>query len=75
MPAARARAIAAALVLAAITSGAVGCGGGGDDGQSVQVDALWYGTTADGEVTGGVTPVDITAVEDDPDPLLSLIHI
>src|SRR5262245_21269883 len=47
-----------------------GCGGG--DGDSVQVKALWYGTTEDGKTLGGVTPVDITAATDDPETPLSV---
>lgn len=45
-------------------------GGGGEDG--VQIEALWYGTTKDGRVLGGVTPVHIQAVEDDPQTPLSV---
>jgi hypothetical protein len=44
---------------------ASGCGGA-DRRNAVQVKALWYGTAQDGGLVGGVTPVDIAAVEDDP---------
>jgi hypothetical protein len=38
----------------------------------VTVQALWYGTSSEGQVVGGVTPVAITAVADDPDSPLAV---
>lgn len=46
--------------------------GGGGGGHTVRVGALWYGQTQNGEVTAGVTPVDIAAVNDDPKTPLSV---
>jgi hypothetical protein len=62
--------ISAALVLAALAGIAGGCGGSG--GKSVEVHALWYGTTQAGTTVGGVTPVDVRAVSDDPSTPLSV---
>ena len=42
------------------------------DGNTVQVDALWYGVAEDGSIQGGTTQVDIEAVEDDPKTPLSV---
>jgi hypothetical protein len=36
------------------------------------VKALWYGTTQDGRIVGGLTPVDISAIADDPQTPLSV---
>lgn len=41
-------------------------------GNTVEVQALWYGLTADGSAVGGVTPVRITAIADDPGTPFSL---
>jgi len=38
----------------------------------VTVQALWYGTSSEGQVVSGVTPVEITAVADDPDTPLAV---
>ena len=38
----------------------------------VTVQALWYGTSSEGQVVSGVTPVEITAVADDPDSPLAV---
>jgi hypothetical protein len=43
-----------------------------DSGSTVQVKALWYGVARDGSVQGGVTPVGIEAVNDDPKTPLSV---
>ncbi len=60
------------LVLAAVAGvvAVAGCGGG--HGKSVEVKALWYGTTAGGKTLGGVTPVVVTAVRDNPETPLSV---
>ncbi len=50
---------------------AVGCGGS-ENRSAVEVKALWYGTAQDGTVRGGVTPVDVAAVKDDPMTPLSV---
>ena len=47
-----------------------GCGGGSQDG--VTVKALWYGTTQQGTTVGGVSAVDINAVDDSPETPLSV---
>jgi hypothetical protein len=62
--------IAAGLVLAVVAGAVGGCGGSG--GSAVQVHALWYGTTQSGATVGGVTPVDVSAVQDDPNTPLSV---
>jgi len=62
---------AGGLVAAAIVAAVLLLGRGGD-GHSVQVQALWYGVAPDGRTVGGVTPVDITAVDDDPRTPLSV---
>ncbi len=60
------------LVLVAVVGVvAVGCGGSGP-GNAVAVKALWYGTAQNGTVSGGVTPVDVAAVKDDPRTPLSV---
>jgi Lon protease (S16) C-terminal proteolytic domain len=64
-------AIAAVLVLM-VVAGVVAFGGGDGGGKAVEVGALWYGTTQDGNTVGGVTPVDITAGTDDPQTPLSV---
>ena len=38
----------------------------------VTVQALWYGTSSEGLIVSGVTPVEITAVADDPDSPLAV---
>src|SRR3954453_5779995 len=52
--------VAAAIVVAVLLLGR------GSDGNRVQVQALWYGIAPGGRTVGGVTPVDITAIDDDP---------
>ncbi len=49
-----------AAVLAVVVL-AAGCSGGAVASDEVQARALWFGKTADGEITAGVTPVNITA--------------
>jgi hypothetical protein len=65
-------AIAAALasLVVAATLAFAGCGAAGQEG--VTVKALWYGTTQEGNTVGGVTTVDIGAVEDSPKTPLSV---
>jgi len=65
----RACSIAILCVLAFLVLTA--CGGGGNR-NAVQVKALWYGTAQDGSIVGGLTPVDISAVEDNPQTPLSV---
>ncbi|MEI6621877.1 MAG: S16 family serine protease [Actinomycetes bacterium] len=60
--------IVVVLALGAITAGVVTRGGG----NTVVVNALWYGKAADGSVHGGVTPVEITAVADDANTPMSV---
>jgi hypothetical protein len=55
-----------------MAAGVVVNGCGADGGKAVEVQALWYGTTQDGNTVGGVTPVDVKAVEDDPRTPLSV---
>jgi hypothetical protein len=66
--------IGAVLVIAAVAIVLVLASGGRDgrDTHDVQVEALWYGETASGNIVGGVTPVDISAVGDDPATPLSV---
>jgi Lon protease (S16) C-terminal proteolytic domain len=63
---------AGGLVLVAAIVVVLAVAPGGGDEQHVRVQALWYGMTEDGRTVGGVTPVDITAVEDDPQTPLSV---
>ena len=60
------------LVLALALAAAVGGCGGAERDEAVEVKALWYGTAADGTTVGGTAPVEIRAVEDDPQTPLSL---
>ncbi len=66
----------AAAFVALATGLVVGVVADGDqdpgDGNTVQVEALWYGTAEDGSVQGGATPVGIEAVRDDPETPLSV---
>jgi hypothetical protein len=65
--------LAAAVLAGVVVLTAVGYGASvllGKDVDHVQVQALWYGKTADGTVVGGVTPVEITAITDDAAPVL-----
>jgi hypothetical protein len=59
------------LVVAAVAVAVVALTSGGGK-QAVVVRALWYGTAANGRIAGGVTPVDVRAVADDPKTPLSV---
>ncbi len=61
-----------ALVVMSIVAACASCAGGSGSESSVRVRALWFGAASDGRVEGGVTPVDITAVTDEPRTPLSL---
>jgi Lon protease-like protein len=64
--------LAAAVALASgLIVGAI-AGGGDSAGNSVRVKALWYGIAKNGTSQGGLTPVDIRAVADDPRTPLSV---
>ncbi|HJZ53996.1 MAG TPA: S16 family serine protease, partial [Gemmataceae bacterium] len=60
----------ASVVVLMVAGAVIGCGGGA--GNSVEVHALWYGSTPAGAIVGGVTPVGIRAVGDDPNTPLSI---
>ena len=66
-------ALVAVLLLVLVGGGlAIARWVGGGESHSVQVQALWYGVDSAGNVQGGVTPVDIAAVSDDPTTPLSV---